>query len=259
METTLANSSLIKRGLSGNTIKLFAMSAMFLEHISIFFTDAPVLFWFMRFLGKAAAPIFFYFVVEGYHHTHNKNKYTLNLAVFSIISYVPFILCFDGAINADTFLNFNIIYNLLIGLLVIRARHEIKNGLLRWFMIGVLFLLSCFGDWGWIAPLTILTFDLYYGNCKNQLYAYTLLTVLRTGLLTKILSPMLFFARWKTTFDFTEWSNFGYDFGALIPVIILLLLYNGEKGRGGKFAKWGFYIFYPLHLLIIAVVKMYLA
>lgn len=257
MDSTLANNSLTRRGLSGNAIKLLAMSAMLLEHISVFFTKAPALFWCMRFLGKAAAPIFFYFIVEGYRHTHNKNRYTLNLAVFSIISYVPFILCFDSAINADTFLNFSIIYNLLIGLLVIRASHEIKNRILRWSLIAVLFLLSCFGDWGWVAPLTILIFDLYHENRKNQIYAYTLFTLIRTGLLTKILSPMLFFARWKTGFDFTEWGYFGYDFGTLIPVVILLL-YNGEKGRGGEIAKWGFYVFYPLHLLIIAILKMYL-
>lgn len=258
MESTFLNHSFIKRGVSGNAIKLFAMSAMFLEHISIFFTETPVLFWCMRILGKAAAPIFFYFVVEGYHHTRNKNKYTLTLAVFSMISYVPFVLCFDGVINADTFLNFNIIYNLLIDLLILRARHEIKNPQLRWSLMGLLFLLSCFGDWSWTAPLTILVFDLYYGNKKNQLYAYTLLTVLRTGILVKVLSPVLFFARWKTSFDFSEWSNFGYDFGALIPIIILLL-YSGERGGGGKSVKWGFYIFYPLHLFIIAILKMYLA
>lgn len=258
MDISFENNSHTKRGLSGNAIKLFAMSAMLLEHISVFFVEVPALFWCMRFLGKAAAPIFFYFIVEGYHHTRDKNKYTLSLAVFSLISYAPFILCFDGAINADTFFNFSIIYNLLIGLLIIRARHEIKNKILRYYFIAMLFLLSCFGDWSWIAPLTILTFDVYYGNTKKQLYAYTLFTVIRTGLLTKFLSPMLFFARWKTSFDFTEWGTFGYDFGALIPIIILAF-YNGERGRGGKLAKWGLYIFYPLHLLLIAILKMYLA
>lgn len=231
------------------------MTAMLLEHISVFLPSDTLLFWCMRFLGKAAAPVFFYFIVEGYHHTHSKNRYTLNLAIFTVVSYVPFILCFDGVLNTDTSLNFSVIYNLLIGLLVLRTRHEVKNFILRWLLICILFLLSCFGDWTWIAPFTILIFDLFYGNRKNQLYAYALLTVLRTNLLVKVLSPMLFFARFKT-FDFSDWNTIGYDFGALIP-IIYLMLYNGKKGGKGNAAKWGFYIFYPAHLMVIAVLKNY--
>ncbi|HWT74235.1 MAG TPA: hypothetical protein VN258_05875 [Mobilitalea sp.] len=41
---------------------------------------------------------------------------------------------------------------------------------------------------------------------------------------------------------------------AIIFSLPILYLYNGEKG-GNKFSKWGFYIFYPLHLLIIALIK----
>jgi len=257
MEATKTNHFFIKQGLSSNAIKLFAAIAMFLDHISVFIPSNTPIFWCMRLLGRAAAPIFFYFIVEGYNHTHNKNKYTFNLAIFSIISYVPFILCFDGTLNANTFLNFNVIYNLLIGLLIVRTRHEIKNIFLRWPLICLLFLLSCFGDWGYVAPLTILIFDLYYGNRKNQLCAYTLMVILRTGLLLKIVHPFSCFARFRT-FDFSEWHNIiGYDLGMLIP-IIFLLLYNDKKGSGGAVAKWGFYIFYPVHLLLIAIVKMYL-
>ncbi|MDF3001772.1 MAG: hypothetical protein K0Q48_1891 [Bacillota bacterium] len=255
METNQLSLNFDKRSLSGNTIKLLAMTAMLLEHTSVFLPSDTVLFWCMRFFGKAAAPVFFYFVVEGYHYTRNKNRYTLNLAMFTVVSYVPFILCFDGALNVNTFLNFSVIYNLLIGLLVIRTRHEVENFALRWFFICILFLLSCFGDWTWIAPLTILIFDLFYGNRKNQLYAYALLTVLRTDLIVKVLSPVLFFSRFKT-FDFSEWHTIGYDLGALIP-ILFFLLYRGKKGGGGNIAKWGFYMFYPAHLMVIAVIKMY--
>ena len=31
----------------------------------------------------------------------------------------------------------------------------------------------------------------------------------------------------------------------------LLALYNGTRGRGGAVAGWAFYLFYPLHLLLI--------
>jgi len=40
-------------------------------------------------------------------------------------------------------------------------------------------------------------------------------------------------------------------------VVPLLMLYNGARG-GGKYSKWIFYVFYPTHLLILALLKMYL-
>lgn len=39
-------------------------------------------------------------------------------------------------------------------------------------------------------------------------------------------------------------------------VIPLLLLYNGEKGSGKAIHKWVFYIFYPLHLFILGLIKV---
>jgi hypothetical protein len=48
--------------------------------------------------------------------------------------------------------------------------------------------------------------------------------------------------------------------GIIIPILLLLLFYNGTRGTiGGKAMKWVFYIFYPTHLLILGIIKiMYL-
>ena len=37
--------------------------------------------------------------------------------------------------------------------------------------------------------------------------------------------------------------------------LALLRLYNGQRGRGGRFGKWFFYILYPAHLLVLGVIK----
>ena len=41
----------------------------------------------------------------------------------------------------------------------------------------------------------------------------------------------------------------------VILVYPLLKRYNGEKGKV-KYLKWFFYIYYPLHLVIIGILKM---
>jgi hypothetical protein len=40
---------------------------------------------------------------------------------------------------------------------------------------------------------------------------------------------------------------------------MLLVLYNGARGTmGGKAMKWLFYIYYPAHLLILGIIKIYI-
>lgn len=183
------------------------------------------------------------------------------MAIFALISYIPFILCFDGALNWETFLNLNVIYTLLIGLLVIRARHEIQNPLVKYLTIGLLFILSCVGDWGYIAPLIILTFDVFYGDVKKQTYAYAVIALVRpvmqSNLIVNILSPVLSLGNPHIrSLDFSSWDILLLQqIGVLLP-IFLLNLYNGKKGKSNSFTKWGFYIIYPLHLLIIGIIKI---
>ena len=42
-----------------------------------------------------------------------------------------------------------------------------------------------------------------------------------------------------------------FAIGAALPIF----LYNGEKGRGGKWVQFGSYVFYPLHLLILGLIS----
>lgn len=248
-------------GITGNALKLYAVCAMLLEHFAVFVpTDNPLKYA-MLFIGRSAAPLFFYFIVEGYHHTHNRNQYTRNLAIFAVISYIPYILCFDGALTWETCLDLNVIFTLFFGLLVIRARHEIQNPFAKYSIIGLLFILSCFGDWGYIAPLTILTYDIFYGDVKKQAYAYTIIALVRplmqANLLVSILSPILSLSNPHIrSLDFSSWNIlFFQQMGALLPAF-LLTLYNGQKGKSNAHTKWGFYIIYPLHLLIIGIIKL---
>jgi hypothetical protein len=41
-------------------------------------------------------------------------------------------------------------------------------------------------------------------------------------------------------------------------VIIPILLCDGSRGRNDKFAKWFFYIIYPLHIWILNIVYLML-
>lgn len=133
------------RGISGSTIKLVAIVTMLIDHIAAICLDNILikrglytLDWsnseamnkfiaengllynldkLMRSIGRLAFPIFCFLIVEGFLHTRSKWKYTLRLALFALISEVPF----DLAVHAKPFFwgYQNVYFTLLIGLLVL--------------------------------------------------------------------------------------------------------------------------------------------
>ena len=36
----------------------------------------------------------------------------------------------------------------------------------------------------------------------------------------------------------------------------LLLLYNGQRGRKSKWYQWGYYLIYPIHLMVLYVIEL---
>lgn len=243
-------------GFSANTLKGLAMLTMFIDHFA--YLVAPnrgPLYAGLHLIGAFTAPILFYFVAEGYRHTRNANRYTLRLALFALLSYVPYIYFFEGGLpNAENFTNLNVIYTLLLGLLAVRVQHEVQRPLPRILLTAVLVLFSAFGDWGYVGVLMILAFDHFYGDEKNQRFAYLLLLLM--DFIPLVLTPIQ-----RITYgaapDFSMYWVALARAGGFVP-IFLLRQYNGTIGQGGRLAKWGFYLFYPLHLLALSLIRLYL-
>lgn len=242
-------------GLTSNALKTIAIVAMLIDHLAITFVPYGTLLWIiMRFIGRFTAPIMFYQSVEGYHHTRNANRYTLRLASFAVISYIPYLYFAFGALpNADNFYNLNVIFTILLGTLAVRARNELKNPVLKIVTILPLLMLSVIGDLAYMCVIMMLTMDYFYGNFKHQAFAYLLIIMGLNGLLPLFLQPLIGLV-YEKAFDFAAYWPMVIGFGLLIP-IYLISAYNGRKGNSSGLSKWGFYIFYPLHLLILGLVK----
>ncbi|HEX3076878.1 MAG TPA: TraX family protein [Lachnospiraceae bacterium] len=147
------------RGISGSTIKLVAIFTMLIDHTAAtilekiiskngmydYYSDNNILYniySLMRSIGRLAFPIFCFLLVEGLIHTRNKWKYALRMALFAVISEVPFDLAFA---NKPIFWGYQSVYfTLLIGLLVMIGFEYIGNVFInkKWFpilsLIGVI-------------------------------------------------------------------------------------------------------------------------
>ncbi len=257
IEETLAPvSDKLKSGITRNTLKYIAIVAMVIDHITSVLPGNSWLFVAMHFIGRITGPIMFFAAAEGYHNTKNINRYMARLAIFAGISYFPFMyFCAGGSLLRLDFLRLNVIYTIFLGVTAIRIRRELKNPVVKTLLIICLFFLSIPGDWGATGLLMMLVFDYYDGNFKNQAFTYCIVVILKIGIISTAVTLFSNLLRNPyTAFNLGNFMSSASSFGMFLP-ILLLRFYNRHKGRGGKFSKWFFYIFYPIHLLVLGLAK----
>ena len=115
----------MEKGLNGNQIKLIAIIAMTIDHVTWIIWPGYDTHWWVLLLhviGRLTAPIMWFFIAEGYHYTRDIGKYILRLAIFAVISHfaydfalnIPFIPFTTGVFNQT-----GVMWALLCGLLVL--------------------------------------------------------------------------------------------------------------------------------------------
>ncbi len=217
-----------KFGLNATTLRILALFFMLLDHL--WATVVPGNQW-MTLVGRLAFPIFAFQAAEGYRHTHDFKAYCKRLLIFGLISEIPYnLLVSDLAIWP---IQQNVMFTLLLGVLACKAWDE------KQYPRVVLFIalgLVGFVDYGWLGVISVLMFHVFRGNPGLQLAGLVLIN----GFGFKgAMIPILGFQVHIQTFAILAWP--------------LIVLYNGEKGPGGKKFQYASYIFYPLHALILGL------
>ncbi len=240
-----------KQGLTATQLKSIAIIAMIIDHLGVMLVEnTSGVGIVMRFIGRITAPVMFYFIAEGYHYTRNVNKYTLRLGLFAIISWIPFIYFTTGALpNAYTWHKFSIIYTLLLGLLAIRAWYEISSSIVKIIVIGALIILSRFGDWSYYGVVLPLIFAILHKNFRLQA------AMASVAIAYSVLEMFVMLWQMNIPMSIHNYRLVIIELGQFVP-IGLLYFYNGQRGGGqGRLSKWFFYIIYPVHLIVLGVIR----
>ncbi len=238
------------RGLSAWALKLAAMVAMLIDHLAwVYLPQASWQGILSHTIGAMAMPVFAFFIAEGYAHTASVPAYARRLALFALLSYLPFVFFVAGiegeAITASSFTRLNMIYTLLLALLALWAWDHIPQQELRLACVALLCLAALPGDGAFFPVLLALAFHYAHTDRRAGFLAATALCLLMF-LIT--LAPCLKGAGGLSLRSLA--AEAGYRLGQL-PALALLGRYNGRKGPS---AKWLFYGFYPLHLALLSLV-----
>lgn len=228
----------------------------------------------LRIIGRSAFPIFCFLLVEGLLHTSSRGKYLLRLLLFSFLSEIPFNLAlFGGLRNAN---HQNVFFTLTIGLAVIWGMDEILHSdpLLRFREKGPRFhkknrlfhekdrfFLQKKGG----LPSELLSILPYASCLLLVLLGAGLANLLHTdyGAIGVLLIVLFYcFRKHRLLASFLGWSLLSatlYLESYSFPAFLLRFFYNGKRGFLRGRAKYLFYFFYPLHLLLIYALRLLLA
>ncbi len=180
-------------------------------------------------VGRLAFPIFTFFLVEGFMRTRSVKKYALRLLLFALLSELPFDLGLFG--KTVRFEHQNIMLTFFIALLMLSV--------IRFLCANTL-------------GLSKVVF--YLANICTVIAFADIAVILKTDYSWKcmVLAAVLYYTRSTGAFRLlcgaiaTCWEKYA-------PISFLLLFfYDPEKPPKYKYA---FYVFYPLHLIIIWMIS----
>ena len=248
------NSPLIKLpfgGLRKEMLQLTAVAFMLCDHIWATYMSFSNL---LTYIGRLAFPIFAFLIAEGFCRTSDVKKYALRLLGFSIISEIPFNLFY----SSRTFNPYhqNVMLTLLLGLLAVMVIDRLKKDRsVKGILLSVLWLLLItvasvigFVDYGLTGVLTVVMFYLF----RDFPFAWVL------QLIGMVLINIVFFEGQVIPVELFgrafELPTQGFAVLSLIPV----WLYGGKRFGKNRALQYGFYAFYPAHMLILYLIR-YLA
>lgn len=247
MKKLPANSPLVKipfGGLTSNMLRILAMSFMICDHL--WAKVVPGNDW-MTYVGRMTFPIFAFMISEGFIHTSNLKKYISRLLIFALISEIPFNLFYGGSWFYPY--HQNVMFTLLFGLLAIMlidkakknrdAKTIVKSALLV-ILLGIASFIG-FVDYGFWGFLIIIMFYLFRDFPFAWLAQLAAMIIINCELFEGQFIIVDLFGK---SFEF---ATQGFAVFSLIPI----WLYGGRKGKSSKIMQYGFYAFYPLHMIII--------
>ena len=239
-----------KLEITSMALHIMAMLFMLCDHL--WGTIVPGNDW-LTCLGRLAFPIFAFLLVEGYFHTKNLKKYAFRLFVFAIASEIPFNVMMGSRVFYPV--HQNVLWSFLISLGLIHLNEKARGTGRMWLriVVGVLTVLL-----GYILGLITMV-DFYHAGILMVLVFYFFRQRKWWSYLGQIL------CLWYVNAELL--GGFGYEIvlggetyfllrqGFALLALIPIWLYRGGRGHHSRAFQYACYAFYPLHMLILGLLK----
>lgn len=228
-----------KRGISQEGLKIIACVSMLIDHIG-----ATLVPWIpLRVIGRLAFPIYCFLLAEGSRHTRNPRRYGLRLAIGALLAELPFDLALFGF---PAWNNQSVMLTLLMGFFALEVMKKCPNLLLKFVAVIPFALLAEWmrTDYGGMGVVLIAVFaicqDLPHGQLLRLLGVAAVLYLMPSALV-----------------QITTSFRISIEMFALLAMIPIYF-YSGRKRTTSRAVQWGFYLFYPVHLTVLLLIRIML-
>ena len=247
--------------LNRDAVKYLAILLMFIGHaVSWWYlvreteTDTTALpFWQQALMQIAlfCPPVMFFMIADGYQYTRDRKKYALRLLLFALVTQ-PFDWLLFQPVNG--WWEGNVIFTLFCSLLTLIVWEKAWKLPLRLLAVAGIIGINVLtrSEWYGFAEVAVICLHTFREKPKLRLLSYTLIFAVNVGI-------MLLFGYTDAARPLCGYLSQAVGFAAMMAAYACMtVFYNGKKGRHPTFAKWFFYIFYPLHYLIIwGIIKIF--
>ena len=230
-----------KRILPQEVLKLIACVTMLIDHfgasvlLELQIPHMDAVYYVCRSIGRIAFPIYCFLLVEGMHHTRNPLNYILRLAAGILLAELPFDMLFEGHFCWSAQ---NVMVTLTLGAVMLLCMRKTEKKWLKLLMV---------------LPFAILA---ELAKCDYGAGGIAMIAVFALFDRQILQAAALFLVNWLL------FPSAGVPILGLVVSIQLLAtlamlpiaLYNGKKLTHSRAVQWAFYLFYPVHLLILWVV-----
>jgi hypothetical protein len=203
-------------------------------------------------IGRLSFPIYAFMLVEGYFHTGNLKKYVQRLLLFAVISEIPFNLLMGSSLFFP--IHQNVLWSFLISIGLVHWNEKAKEtqvwkrilvGIATFFIAYIGGIIT-FVDYYNAGILTVLVFYFFNGN---KWWCYLGQLVCLWYINFEVLGGFSYMVTIQGQTHFI--ARQGFALLALVPI----WLYRGKQGYHSRAWQYGCYAFYPLHLLILGILK----
>lgn len=221
-------------GISAAVLKWIAVLTMLVDHfaVAVYMHMAGWdynVYMMLRRIGRIAFPIYCFLLVEGFFHTKSVAKYLRNCFLFAVLSEIPFDMAIFGRV---VYLQGqNVYFTLCIGLGVLIVLDQFRER---------------YGTGYILLKAAVIALAAYAGEILDVDYHW---------------KGVLFIVMFYYIRNMQEWIRnlavvcaFAYELTAPLAVIPIHF-YNGKRGRQIKYL---FYAVYPVHLLVLGLIRFYL-
>ena len=275
---------------NGFVLKLIAFLTMTIDHIGVMaMTSYMSGTWIdiFRIIGRIAMPLFCFMIVEGVLHTKSFKKYALRLGILAVLISTSLLLLvsipqlgFSGVRDFG-----NIFIDLLMGATAVFCLRQTKWKKLFTLLPTAYMITSFIVAKYEMTTGTMIHWFPYFIRGQYNLLSFSLIIFFYLSYVIKDV-----FFRWHTsqlglepdTFNGSDLERTTVNILSLVFLISItlvfhffssslmaeamdeqiyaifagafILLYNGKRGYNSKWFEYGGYAYYPVHILIIALV-----